>query len=294
VKVCLACNNRFDDSSWHCPHCVESPVQRDGFLAFAPDLADASEGFEATFFETLISVEAGNFWFESRNRLLIWALRRYFPTAITAGRFLEIGCGTGFVASGLHAAFPDMHIVGSEIFSQGLIFAQRRLLDATLLQMDARNIPFAEEFDVVGIFDVLEHIAEDQRVLSQIFQALKPGAGLILTVPQHRFLWSVADEYGHHVRRYSRGELVGKVRQAGFEITRVTSFVSLLLPLLMLSRITAKGTSETYDPLSEFRISQQVNAVLGNVMKVEAAFIRAGISFPMGSSLLLVARRPAS
>ncbi len=206
MKVCFSCNSHFENSDWRCPACGVMPAKRDGFFAFAPEIADESNGFESTFFETLFSIEAGNFWFESRNRLVIWALQHYFPAMTGPTRFLEIGCGTGFVASSIHRAFPAIDLVGSEVFSQGLTYAQQRLPDATLLQMDARKIPFAEEFDFVGIFDVLEHIMEDKLVLSQIFQALKPGAGLIITVPQHRFLWSVVDEYGHHCRRYTPTE----------------------------------------------------------------------------------------
>jgi SAM-dependent methyltransferase len=62
------------------------------------------------------------------------------------------------------------------------------LLIAVLFQMDARKIPFESEFDVIGAFDVLEHIEEDEKALAQIFHAVLPGGGLILTVPQHRFL----------------------------------------------------------------------------------------------------------
>ncbi len=79
--------------------------------------------------------------------------------------------------------------------------------------------------------------------------------------------------------------------QAGFDIVRVTSFVSLLLPLIMLSRISAKGTPQTYDPRSEFRLSPRVNAILAGVMNIERRLIQRGISFPVGSSLLLIARR---
>ena len=92
--------------------------------AFAPELALESEGFEAGYFARLAEQEAGNFWFRSRNRLLIWALERYFPNA---KNFLEIGCGTGFVLSGLRKAFPNLVLSGSEVFTEGLGFAAARL-----------------------------------------------------------------------------------------------------------------------------------------------------------------------
>jgi len=96
-------------------------------------------GFEAKFFAQLVEVETNNFWFRSRNRLIIWALQRYFPDA---RHFLEIGCGTGFVLSGIQQAFPNLTLYGSEIFTKGLEFAAQRLPNTQLFQMDARHIPF--------------------------------------------------------------------------------------------------------------------------------------------------------
>jgi ubiquinone/menaquinone biosynthesis C-methylase UbiE len=167
MKICLACNQRFDQATWICPNCGHTPSLKAGHLTFAPELAEASAGFEAKFFAQLVEVEANNFWFRSRNRLIIWALQRYFPHA---RNFLEIGCGTGFVLSGIEQAFPDLTVYGSEIFTKGLEFAAQRLTNAQLFQMDARQIPFDNEFEVVGAFDVLEHIQEDTTVLGELYK----------------------------------------------------------------------------------------------------------------------------
>jgi 2-polyprenyl-3-methyl-5-hydroxy-6-metoxy-1,4-benzoquinol methylase len=154
--------------------------------------------------------------------------------------------------------------------------------------MDARLMPFKEEFDVIGAFDVLEHVSEDDQVLSQMHQATRKGGGIMLTVPHHPFLWSQADDYAHHVRRYTAHELIDKVNRAGFEVTRTTSFVSLLLPLMMVSRLRQR---QKYNPMSEFEISSLVNAVFEKTLHVERTMIRAGLNLPVGGSLLLVARR---
>lgn len=66
--------------------------------------------------------------------------------------------------------------------------------------MDARRIPFEGEFDVIGAFDVLEHIEEDERVLGQLNAALRSGGGIIATVPQHQWLWSEMDTVSGHRR----------------------------------------------------------------------------------------------
>lgn len=264
------------------------PAQRDGFPSFAPELAESNDGFDASHFEDLQSLDARNFWFRSRNQLVQWAFGQWFRGAVS---FLEIGCGTGFVLSGLRERFPALGLAGSEIFTRGLGFAEKRLPGVPLFQMDARKLPFDLEFYVICLFDVLEHIEEDERVIAEVFHATRPGGGLMLTVPQHRFLWSTVDEHACHKRRYTRRELVRKVRGAGFEVLHVTSFVSLLLPLLILSRWKRNRPGTTFDLLAEYRIGPVANAILEKVLGLERSFIRWGVSFPLGGSLLLVARR---
>ena len=257
-------------------------------MAFAPELAKESEGFKAGYFAGLAEWEGDSFWFRSRNRLLIWSFQRYFPEA---ENFLEIGCGTGFVLSGFHRALPKLTLCGSEIFTAGLSFAAERLPGIELYQMDARRIPFEKHFDVIGAFDVLEHIQEDELVISQMHQAVRAGGGIMVTVPQHSSLWSEADEYAQHVRRYRVGELRAKVEHAGFKVLRATSFVSLLLPLMFIVRLKQRFTNQEFDATAELKLSSSVNLLLERVMDVERAMIRLGISFPAGGSLLLVARR---
>jgi len=288
MKICLECGARYE-TGWECPGCRRSPPSIDGRLAFAPGLATSSEGFKERYFSDLAPLEASNFWFRARNDLIVWALRRYFPLASS---FLEIGCGTGFVIAGIASEFQGMRLSGSEIFSAGLEFAARRVPRATFFQMDARRTPFEEEFDIIGAFDVIEHIREDEQVLAQMFKAVAAGGGIVLTVPQHAFLWSRADEVACHVRRYEVSELKRKVTAAGFRIERCTSFVSLLLPLMFASRMMKRDRTADYDEMSEFRIGALANRVLEGIMAAERALIRAGIAFPMGGSLLLVARKP--
>ena len=249
--------------------------------------ADTTKGFDEESFTHLPDAEQRSFWFRSRNELILWAMRRYFRDAAD---MLEVGCGTGFVLAGIHGTFPELRLVGGELFAAGLEVAARRVPEAELLQMDARRIPFRSEFDVVGAFDVLEHIEEDDLALAEMREALRPGGGLILTVPQHPRLWSVVDDYSHHVRRYRREELLSKVEDAGFQVLRSTSFVSLLLPVLALSRVRLRRR-ETFDPLSEYRMPRFVDSALGWVLGAERALIRVGLALPVGGSLFLVARR---
>lgn len=288
MRLCISCVARYAISIRNCPNCGFVPTIVEGFDCYAPDYAYDSGGFKSTYFSDLAGLEKANFWFQSRNSLILLALKKYFPELSS---IMEVGCGTGFVLSGISKAFPSAQLVGSEIFVAGLHFASARIPRAEFLQMDARRIPYENEFDVVGAFDVIEHIKEDTIVLQNMFNAIKPGGGLIISVPQHQWLWSATDDYACHERRYSRVDLHTKLTEAGFEIIRSTSFVSLLLPAMMFSRMR-DNTEKEYDPLSEFNISSVINWTLKLVMSFERVLIQLGINIPFGGSRLVVARRP--
>jgi len=246
-------------------------------------------GFPGQSFARLAAREDRNYWFRARNRLIVWALRRHFPGLRD---YLEVGCGTGYVLSAVEAAFPSATTVGGEAQLAGLEHAVRRVRRSRLLQIDATRIPFRGAFDVLGCFDVLEHIEEDGRVLAECFLALRQGGGIVLTVPQHPFLWSAADEYAQHLRRYTRAGLVGKLHQAGFRAVLVTSFVALLLPAMLAARARRRHLDTDYDPDAEFAVGRVTNALLEGVLDFERQLIRFGLRFPFGGSLLVVARKP--
>ena len=291
MKKCLACGETYPSLNTHCSSCALGPEVREGFSSYAPGLSQEGGGFKQTYFADLAPLEAGHFWFRVRNRLIIWALKKYCPMFDS---FLEIGCGTGYVLSGIVKAYPGARFYGSEIFTAGLAFAAARQPSITFMQMDARNIPFVEEFEAIGAFDVLEHIEEDTQVLSQMYGALKPRGVLLLTVPQHAWLWSPVDDYACHVRRYAAKELHSKVEAAGFEILRSTSFVSTLLPAMWASRLLknlSKKNTDSMASTAELSISPWLNYMFAKMLGADFALIRGGLNLPLGGSRLIVARK---
>lgn len=238
-------------------------------------------------FANLAPLEAGNFWFRNRNRLIVWALAKFFPHAKT---FMEVGCGTGFVLTGIHNSLPTLKLTGSELFEEGLEYAKVRLPHSEFIQLDARKMRFRESFDVIGSFDVLEHIDEDTLVLDQMRQAVTKGGGIIISVPQHPSLWCRADDYACHVRRYTRSELLSKAQAAGFEVLYCNSFVTFLLPVMILSRLLERISPKPYDPLAELKLSPTLNCVFEFILKLEQETIKRGVNYDVGGSLLMVAR----
>lgn len=243
--------------------------------------------YPADIFPKLAALEEGHWWFCARNELLLWIIQNKIRPFRD---FLEIGCGTGFVLQNLEIHFPGANFHGTEYYEAGLAFARQRVPSARFTCLDATQMDEEGAYDVIGAFDVLEHIPEDQKTLENLSRALKPGGFLAVTVPQHMWLWSDVDRQAHHVRRYTSSDLCKKLAFGGFRVVYRTSFVSLLVPLMWLVR--RKVVGKDYDPLSEFRLSPWVNGILRAVMKFEFGLIRCGIRFPAGGSLLVVAQKP--
>ena len=245
-------------------------------------------GYDPSHFAKLFELEGSSFWFRGRSDLINWALDRNFPGARS---FLELGCGTGYVIDRVRQIHPDWRLVGTELFEEGLAKARIRMPDnVELRQMDATALPYDSEFDVAGAFDVIEHIQDADAVLAGMYKGIKPGGGLLITVPQHRWLWSEADVVAHDVKRYTRGELRDDLSAAGFEVIRIASFVSLLLPAMMASRLLKKDAGNVEEELD---MAAPLNKACYAAMRLEGALVKAGVNFPAGGSLLAVARRPA-
>lgn len=181
-------------------------------------------------------------------------------------------------------------LLSAMLFREPLLLriARKRLADVALFQADARRLPFSSEYDVAGAFDLLEHIPEDEQALAEIARSVGPGGGLIVTVPQHPALWSSIDDYARHCRRYTRAEMTGKLKRAGFRVVRCTSFVTFLMPIMALSRFRDRGSA---DPGAEFRIPAVINWCFARLLDAERWLVSLGVSWPVGGSLLVVARR---
>ncbi len=258
---------------------------------YAARMVSVDGGFPQDAFARLAAAEPGHYWFESRNHLVVWALGRYFSGAAT---FLEVGCGTGFV---LRPCTRRSHTCSSPQPTPGrgsYNGRRRQVPSANITQGDARELDAHGQFRVRRRLRLLEHITDDvTAVIDRMHAAGRPGGGLLLTVPQHRWLWSRSDDVACHVRRYRKRELVARVQREGFDVLRVTSSVSLLLPVMAVSRWLDRRRCGDFDN-GEFDVSPVTNQALGTVLTIERHAIRLGVSWPAGGSLLLAARKRAA
>lgn len=252
-------------------------------------------GYDPAFFEQLARIEDQHFWFRARNYLILGLARRVASSLKPCNLVLEVGCGTGNVLRALEAGCPDCTVVGLELRFEGLVHARSRSR-AFLIQADIRNSPFSKQFDLVGMFDVIEHIDQDQDTLQLIHDALRPGGKLLLTIPAHQSLWSYFDEAARHCRRYSATDILQKLENAGFEVEILTQFMACIFPIVWVYRKLNQprtGTKSAQARASdEFRIVPVANRILAGLLHLEAKWICRGHSLPIGTSLVVVARKP--
>ena len=261
-------------------------------------------GRQATYtaeqFAPLFAAEDRHFWFRSRNRCLEAALRSV-PDFTSIREVLEVGCGTGVVLAQLQRLFPNGRIIGMDLFDEGLKFARQRF-KGTLIQGDVFQYSFDRSFDLIGAFDVIEHLDEDEKILRRFYEQLRPGGHLIITVPAHQSLWSYFDEVAHHRRRYAVADLERKLADAGFSRIYVTQFMSALFPLMWIKRrlLGEKATKLSEADAhrrqaaveSDLKINPLVNWFMDLLLWPEAFFVSRHWRIPLGTSLLALATRP--
>ena len=222
--------------------------------------------------EKLRRIEAWHFWFVSRRELVASLLRREVRAGET---LLDVGCGTG---ANLALAGSDVRRLGIDIHIEELTRG--------MLQGDALSLPLrSNSVDVILALDVLEHV-DDDVMLAEVARVLRDGGRLIATVPAVSALWSVRDEAAGHRRRYDRAMLRSLLTRHGFRILELRGFQFVLLPLVLLSRLTRRKSVAARD--LEDAPPRWLNRVLLAVNRIELRLPRF-LRPPVGSSLALVA-----
>jgi SAM-dependent methyltransferase len=210
-------------------------------------------------------------------------------------RLLDAGCGTGQMTK-LLEGYGDA--VGLEIAPEAIAFARRRGVK-NIVQGSIADPPFAAgSFDLVLSLDVIEHVDNDVHILSSLFDILKPGGHLIVTVPAFEILWSEHDEINQHKRRYRVPQLRQMLVDAGFDVSRVTYCNSaLFLPVLAMRKGKTwwrrfRGHSIDDHPISDLAFyPKPVNEALYRILTAETKVMQHW-DMPVGVSILAVAQRP--
>jgi 2-polyprenyl-3-methyl-5-hydroxy-6-metoxy-1,4-benzoquinol methylase len=266
--------------------------------------ADAgAEYFDRSEYTFRASFEDTHYWHVHRRRVIAEELRSFAPPS--NARLLELGCGIGTVATHLNGL--GFHVDYSDVYGEALQLAAARARarlgsvvdERRFLRMDVTDKVQARGYSGMMLFDVVEHLPDDEKVMRNVREALAavPDAFVMVTVPAFQSLWSPWDNVERHKRRYTRDQLVALLERTGFSVARSTYF---FVPLFFAAwamkglRTVRRAVGEVATPtkitqLTEARNDERLNKVLLSVLGPERRWLERS-SLPLGTSILALAR----
>jgi len=244
---------------------------------------------ELTVYRDNARLEQDHWWFSARRQILRQVLRRHLE-----GRddldILEVGSGTG---GNLNMLGGFGRVWALEPHAEARRLAEKKGAGAALLEGSVPDTDLGRRFDLICLFDVLEHIADDRAALEWADAHLQPGGLVLVTVPAFQFLWSGHDVAHHHFRRYRRDQVIA----AGdfWRLRHATYFNCFLFLPIMAVRLTKRvfeGTAGTPARSDTRPAPETINSLLKAVFALERHLVPRW-RLPFGVSLLAVFEKAA-
>jgi len=243
-------------------------------------------------YDMMHHIERTYWWFLGKRFLVRTMIKRLVMDGPSDLVFMDIGCGTGMIME-LLGSFG--RVFGIELSPKAIHFLKQHKLKR-LARADAnRAIPFRDNtFFAVTCMDVLEHLEDDLSVLEEAFRVCRPGGYMLVTVPAFDILWSPHDVALHHKRRYTRKQILDKIKGLEWKVIRCSYYNTVLFFPILFFRALRKRLTTTTHARSDFFVAlpRWLNRTLTLLLLSEIRFLRY-FDFPFGVSLLLVLRKPS-
>lgn len=214
------------------------------------------------------------------------------------GRVLDVGCGAGSVAKGVKRERPNLEVFGCDISESALATARLAPGGVDFRLATAERLPFEDgEFDLVWIFDVLEHVDDPERVLREVRRVLKPGGRFHIVLPlegQPRTLyrvvrcgtrWTAKVRHGGHIQIFSADRFRSIASACGLPVTRTRwsyHFLLQALDLVYFSWLDMRGpVSGSVEDMSASRggfsgkLMRGTSRAIASIAWAEARLLRA-------------------
>lgn len=235
-------------------------------------------------------VEGSHWWFVGRRAILdnfLGSICSRLQTSDSRLRILDIGCGTG---ANIEMLLQYGEAEGVDVSDDALEFCRRKGLKVQ--KGLAETLPYADEsFDLTTALDVVEHLDDDIAGMKEMFRVTKRGGYSLIFVPAFMWLWGVQDDISNHRIRYTKSQIVERLRTAGYEIDRATYANWTFFAPILGGRTIMKLTG--IKPESENNITiNGLNGIFGKLFGAERFWLK-NFNFPFGVSIVVVARKAA-
>jgi SAM-dependent methyltransferase len=252
---------------------------------------------DASTFELHAAMEDHHWWFAGRRKIVREILHRLAPPGVKR-TVVDVGCGTGAT---VNAFSTDYRMIGIEPSEDAVALARRRFPDAEFIRGTAPADlgSLATETDVFLLMDVLEHVADEIAMLSDIITVARPGSHILITVPARPELWSQHDVTMRHYRRYMPDTLAEIWRGLPVTPRLVSYFNARLYPVVRAARLISRvrkqavGAGATDLSLPPAPVNRMLTRVLAGEAGPLVRHLENGRTplYPIGVSLIAVLRR---
>ena len=243
--------------------------------------------FESSWYE--IATET-HFWLHWRLNAMIAQLKELRLPLERQLRVLDVGCGCGVFRSQIEKA-TGWIVDGADLNIEALRRAGPGR--GRLLFYDVREQRdfLMKAYDVVILYDVLEHIINPSSFISSVLGHIKAGGRLLVNVPAIQLFYSAYDRAMGHVRRYSKGSLAGEFSGFPLLIEDIRFWGFTMLPFLAVRSLIMALKTRSKDRTVELGFKPPhpfADKTLGAMMRLELMLMRKPA---LGTSLLMVGRK---
>jgi SAM-dependent methyltransferase len=244
---------------------------------------------EETANRQFVELERTHFWFVGRRRIFFELLDRELAGR-TDATVLDVGCGAGGM---LEPLSRYGQVTGVDMQQELVDLCHERGFPNVVLG-NAYELPAADgSIDLLTLFDTIEHVPDDARVLREVRRVLTPDGLVFISVPAYQFLYANNDRVAHHERRYTARRLRERLLAAGLHPTQVTYFNTLLFPAILPAVLAKKALERVSDPGDRTNLSHTMNPALNRALAATMGSERHLLkrrSFPFGHSIIAIAR----
>lgn len=275
-------------------HDLAYTLNDEGIFVPRTAITHRDEEYPSEGFSTLLRMQEDHFWYRGRHRFLRYALQRHLRNRADDLKAIDLGGGLGGWLRYLDKSLPKRFKTLALADSSAMALRQATNVipaGSPRYQVDLLDLQMESIWDVAFLLDVIEHIPDDVRALSETAKALKPGGLVFVTTPAFKAFWSYNDDIAHHQRRYTRKDFVALASRTGLRLVDARYFMFFLSPLYVISRLKPGNKNLTQEELTRLAQTQHAvppepaNALLASVFAMETP-IGHYLRFPWGTSIL--------